>query len=230
MGWRRWVGGGRSGRKWAEVGAPNFLLRWHDTEVAIRTSTCKWLKYNYSRPVPPLHWVKKGIFWKIATSARLPPDCRPIAATPNLFLFWHDTEVAMGTSTCIWLKHINLRPVLPLHWVKKGIWWKITLPPTSARLQPDCCPIAARLPPHQVFFFFDTIQRLQWVWVLAHVDDSKTTAYVQCYIYIESKKEFDGKYHFRPIAARLPPARLPPDYRYTHLFSSLTRYIGCNGY
>ena len=195
MGWRRWVGGGRSGRKWAEVGAPNFLLRWHDTEVAIRTSTCKWLKHNCSRPVLPLHWVKKGIFWKIATSARLPPDCRPIAATPNLFLFWHDTEVAMGTSTCIWLKHINLRPVLPLHWVKKGIWWKITLPPTSARLQPDC-PIAARLPPHPFFSFFDTIQRLQWVqWVLARIYDSKTIAYIHFHPYIESRKEFGGKYH-----------------------------------
>ena len=138
---------------------------------------------------------KRNFLVENNTSARLPPDCRPIAATPNLFLFWHDTEVAMGTSTCIWLKHINLRPVLPLHWVKKGIWWKITLPPTSARLQPDC-PIAARLPPHPFFSFFDTIQRLQWVqWVLARIYDSKTIAYIHFHPYIESRKEFGGKYH-----------------------------------
>ena len=98
---------------------------------------------------------KKEFFGKLP----LPPDCRPIAATPNLFLFWHDTEVAMGTSTCIWLKHINLRPVLPLHWVKKGIWWKITLPPTSARLPPDCRPIAARLPPCRPTQFVSSLTR-----------------------------------------------------------------------
>jgi hypothetical protein len=63
---------------------------------------------------------------------------------------------------------------------------------TSTRLDP----IAARLPPdcrHTKFvsFFFDTIQRLQWV--LAHVYDSNTLTYVQCYLYIESRKEFGGK-------------------------------------
>ena len=204
MGWRRWVGGGRSGRKWAEVGAPNFLLRWHDTEVAIRTSTCKWLKHNCSRPVLPLHWVKKGIFWKIATSARLPPDCRPIAATPNLFLFWHDTEVAMGTmgtSTYIWLKDNSLYSFPPLHWVKKGIWWEIPLNTTSSRLDP----IAALLPPRLLsptFFFFDTIQRLQCV--LAVVYDSNVTAYVHFYLFIESRKEFGAKYHFRPLPPNWP--------------------------
>ena len=101
------VGGGRSGRKWAEVGAPNFLLRWHDTEVAIRTSTCKWLKHNCSRPVLPLQWAKKGIWWEIP----LPPDCRPIAARPiaarlppHPFVFFFDTIHRLQwvlASTCI---------------------------------------------------------------------------------------------------------------------------------
>jgi len=67
---------------------------------------------------------------------------------------------------------------------KKEFFGKLPLPP-------DCRPIAARLPPHQICFFFDTIQRLQWV--LAHVYDSNTLTYVQCYLCIESRKEFGGK-------------------------------------
>ena len=122
---------------------PIFFLFWHDTEVAMGTmgtSTYIWLKNNSLYSFPSLHWVKKGIWWEIplnTTSTRLDPIAArlpPRLLSPTFFLLWHNTEVAMCTSSCIWLKRNCLRPFLPFYWVKKRIWCKIPLPPTSAQL------------------------------------------------------------------------------------------------